>query len=107
MSTKQIRPEALDSARRSLRDALTTAKDAVTDWEYAADDRFLVALNMRALLGEIADDKDGEDTLDVVSDFLEEYVEVIANSGEKGVKLAHAVARLGVEARILNQLVRA
>jgi hypothetical protein len=107
MATKQIRPEVLDSARRAMRDAQTRAKDAITDWEYAGADRFLSALNMRTLLGEIAGDKDGEDTLDVVSDFLEEYVEVIANSGEEGMKLAHAIGRLGVEARILNKVARA
>jgi hypothetical protein len=49
---------------------------------------------MLLLLGEIASDRDGDRTLDVVSDLLEEYVETLADSGPEGVALAQATSSL-------------
>ena len=69
---------AVDAAIQRQRDVLRAAKEAVAAWAVKADGRRdSTADAMIQLLGECAFDKDGDDTLEVVSEFLEQYTELL------------------------------
>lgn len=94
---------AVDSAIQRHRDILRAAKEAVAAWAVKADGRRdSTADAMIQLLGECAADKDGDDTLEVVSQFFEEYTELL--DAERGSSVAHAVGDLAKAAHHLARV---
>jgi hypothetical protein len=61
---------------------------------------------MLTLLDAIERDKDGDATLDVVSELLDEHLERLSHTAPTGHALAHALGRLGTSAQVLNRLTR-
>jgi hypothetical protein len=89
-----------------MRDALTATKRAVEAWRDADEGRDDIANGMRTLLGELDADDDGDDTLDVVAELLDEHVERLSATSLQGHALAHALGHLGTAALALNRLAR-
>lgn len=105
MSTKQLRA-LIASARRSHRNALLAATDAVRAYAKKSERHRELSFGMLLLLGEIAGDTDGEDTLDVMEEFEAIYFGQLSECDD-GCVVGAAINRLEVEAKILNGLVRA
>jgi hypothetical protein len=104
MSTKQM-PAVIASARRSHRNALLAATDAVRAFAMKSERQRELSFGMLLLLGEIAGDTDGDDTLDVMEEFEAIYFAQLRKTDE-GCVVGAAVNRLEIEAKVLNKLVR-
>ena len=86
----------------------TTPREAVKRWwEQDQERREAIANGMLTLLEGITGDSDGAATLDVASKLLTDYHLLLFDTPPQRHVLAHAIGQLGVEGRILNQLVRA
>lgn len=99
MTSRKRRTPAQERAIREHRDALQAVKTAVARW--AAKDegrRDAIAAAVIERLGECATDTDGDDTLEVVSQLFEEYVEVMSHV------VAHAVGMLAKAAHALGRV---
>ena len=90
---------------RAMRNALGTAKQAVHEWRRQSGARAERAFGMLVLLGTTVSDNDGEETLDVVASFFEEYGGHLATLGDRtSLELADAIRRLGTEAVKLDTI---
>lgn len=100
---KRTRSNApLDAAIQQHRTVLRAVKEAVAAWAVKAEGRRdSTADGMIQLLGECATDKDGDDTLEVVSAFFEEYAELL--HADHGGAVAHAVGDLAKAAHALGR----
>lgn len=106
MTRTKTRRTAVAAAINTMREVLHATKRAVEAWRNADEGRDDIANAMRTLLSELDADKDGNDTLDTVSELLDEHVERLSSTPPQGHALAHALGRLGTEAQALNRLVR-
>jgi hypothetical protein len=104
MTTKRSRQDVIASARRSHRNALRAANEAVRAYGKKNESRRELSFGMLLLLGEIVGDTDGSDTLDLMEDFEESYFGRLKQSDD-GCVLCAAIHRLEIEAKILNTLV--
>ena len=103
MPTKRIRQDVLASARRSHRNALLAANEAVRSYGKKNESQRELSFGMLLLLGEAMGDTDGSDTLDLMEDFEAIYFGRLKKSDD-GCVLCAAIHRLEIEAKILNTL---
>src|SRR5690348_6414671 len=100
MSTKQMR-DVIASARRSHRNAVLAATEAVHAYGKKGERQRELSFGMLLLLGEIVGDTDGDDTLDVMEELEAIYFAQLRKTDD-GCVVGATINRLQIEAKILN-----
>src|SRR5438552_2941672 len=94
--------DAMTHAIHAHRDALQVAKRAVAEWAAKYEGRRdVVASAMLELLSGCDTDRDGDKTLEVVSELFEEYVELL--EADRANAVAHALGQFGIAAQALGR----
>lgn len=97
------RTPAQKRAIQQHRDALATARKAVAEWAAQENgERDPIAAAMLELLSEATRDTTGDDTLNVASELLDTYAELLGET--RANKLAHAIGALPKAAHNLGRV---
>lgn len=99
--TRTKRTDAMTQAIQAHRSVLQATQKAVAQWASKHEGRRdAIAAGILELLADCANDEDGDQTQQVVSDLFEEHAELIA--ADRANALADALAHLGVAAQTLG-----